>query len=226
MEHQELGKRKRIPRNYEYFVDKQQLASSKPKKSIKQRVTFDSNTYYHDNNNNNTSSTSINDNDTNTNTNVDSAYGDEIMTTSTTSTTTLTNKRQRRNSKKIDIITSSSTSTSTRMPKSKRKRVSTVLAKGITKGMSKKMKDKIIKQNAKLKNNKKLKRKVIQPPTKVVVIEAPIIDERLISYIPWKVELSKSDIACQLILSDDCLTCYGSEVIIILMIIVIIIYIL
>lgn len=225
MEHQELGKRKRIPRNYEYFVDKQQLASSKPKKSIKQRVTFDSNnvTYYHDDNN--TSSTSINDNDTNTNTNVDSAYGDEIMTTSTTSTTTLTNKRQRRNSKKIDIITTSSTSTSTRMPKSKRKRVPTVLAKGITKGMSKKMKDKIIKQNAKLKNNKKLKRKVIQPPTKVVVIEAPTIDERLISYIPWKVELSKSDIACQLILSDDCLTCYGSEVIIILMMIVIIIYI-
>ena len=215
MEHQELGKRKRVPRNYEYFCDKQQLAT-KPKKSIKQTVTFDSNnTYYHDNN---MPSTTIMNNST-TNINPDDGM---MMSTSATSANIMTNTRQRRNSKKIDIITSS-TSTKVqnipkRVPKSTRKGVPTVLAKGITKGMSKKMKKRIIRQNAKLKNNKKLKKKGLQPP-KVVVIEAPRIDERLISYIPLKVELSKSDIACQLILSDDCLTCYGSEVIIGFMII-------
>jgi len=206
MEHQELGKRKRVPRNYDYFCDKQQLAT-KPKKSIKQTVTFDSNnTYYHDNN---MPSTTIMNNAT---TNINPHDG-MMMPTSTTSAIIITNTRQRRNSKKIDIITSSTkvVVTPKRVPKKTRKGVPSVLVKRITKGMSKKMKKKIIKQNAKLKNNKKLKKKGLQPP-KVVVIEAPKIDERLISYIPLKVELSKSDIACQLILSDDCLTCYGSEV--------------
>jgi hypothetical protein len=206
MEHQELGKRKRVPRNYDYFCDKQQLAT-KPKKSIKQTVTFDSNnTYYHDNN---MPSTTIMNNETS---NINPHDG-MMMSTSTTSANVITNTRQRRNSKKIDIITSSTKVdvAPKRVPKKTRKGVPSVLVKRITKGMSKKMKKKIIKQNAKLKNNKKLKKKGLQPP-KVVVIEAPKIDERLISYIPLKVELSKSDIACQLLLSDDCLTCYGSEV--------------
>lgn len=215
MEHQELGKRKRVPRNYDYFVDKPQSVT-KPKKSMKQTVTFDLNTYYRDNNI--TSTTSTYDTNTNLNAGGTSVYDDGMMTTSTSSsTTTLTNKRQRRNSKKNDIITSLTSTkgvnVTKHVPKSKRKGVSTVVLKVITKGMSKKMKDKITRQNnAKLKKNKKLKKKVQQPP-KVVVMDTPRIDEILISYIPLKVELSKSDIACQLILSDDCLTCYGSEVI-------------
>ena len=49
-------------------------------------------------------------------------------------------------------------------------------------------------------------------PAVGALLPLQVIPERLTSYIPLKVELSKSDIACQLILSEDSLTCHGCEV--------------